>query len=155
MSSQEDSSAGQTHPRSLECHSGQAIPAQSSDPDRVVPISTGIQSLVLQLGPTADRPVCDPIQSQASQVYLSGTGLDSLRSGCSQPFMEQPGRVCLSSSIPSESGRVETRGSGLSQDDIVMDLGVDQLLIHDYRNLQSLSKLQNRFSGYFSPNSFI
>ena len=38
---------------------------------------------------------------------------------------------------------------------IVMGLGVDQLLIHDYRNLQSLSKLQNRFSGYFSPNSFI
>ena len=68
VSSQEDSSAGQTHPRSLECHSGQAIPAQSSDPDRVVPVSTGIQSLVLQLGPTADRSVCDPIQSQASQV---------------------------------------------------------------------------------------
>ena len=47
VSSQEDSSAGQTHPRSLECHSGQAIPAQSSDPDRVVPVSTGIQSLSL------------------------------------------------------------------------------------------------------------
>ena len=118
VSSQEDSSAGQTHPRSLECHSGEAIPAQSSDPDRVVPVSTGIQSLVLQLGPTADRSVCDPIQSQASQVCLSGTGLDGLGSGCSQPFMEQPGRVCLSSSIPSQSGRVETRGSGLSQDDI-------------------------------------
>ena len=118
VSSQEDSSAGQTHPRSLECHSGQAVPAQSSDPDRVVPVSTGIQSLVLQLGPTADRPVCNPIQSQASQVCLSGTGLDSLGGGCPQPFMEQPGRVCLSSSIPSQSGRVKTRGSGLSQDDI-------------------------------------
>ena len=118
VSSQEDSSAGQTHPRSLECHSGQAILAQSSDPDRVVPVSTGIQSLVLQLGPTADRSVCDPIQSQASQVCLSGSGLDSLGGGCSQPFMEQPGRVCFSSSIHSQSGRVETHGSGLSQDDI-------------------------------------
>ena len=83
-----------------------------------MPCSTGVQSLVLQLGPTADRPVCDPFQSQASQVCLSGTGLDSLGSGCSQPFMEQPGHVCLSSSIPSQSGCVETRGSGLSQDDI-------------------------------------
>ena len=118
VSSQEDSSADQTHPRSLECHSGQTIPAQSSDPDRAVPVSTGIQSLVLQLGPTADRSVCDPIQSQASQVCLSGTGLDSLGGGCSQPFMEQPGRVCFPSSSHSQSGRVETHGSGLSQDDI-------------------------------------
>ena len=118
VSSQEDNSAGQTHSGSLECHSRQAIPAQSGDPDRVVPVSTGIQSLVLQLGPTADRSFCHPIQSQASQVCLSGSGLDSLGSGCSQPIMEQPGRVCLSSSIPSQSGHIKTGGSGLSQDDI-------------------------------------
>ena len=118
VSSQEDSSVDQTHPRSLECHSGQAIQAQSSDSDRVVPVSTGIQSLVFKLGPTADRSVCNSVQSQASQVCLSSTGLDSLGSGCSQSFMEQSGRVCLPSGIPSQSGRVKTRGSGLSRDDI-------------------------------------
>ena len=140
---QEDNSAGQTHPGSLECHSGQAIPAQSGDPDRVVPVSTGFPSLVFQLGPTADRSVCNPIQSQASQVCLSGTGLDSLGSGCSQPIMEQPGRVCLSSSIPSQSGCIKTCGSGLSQDDInrsglaqhALVLGSDQSVKSD--SLQS------------------
>ena len=143
MSSQEDNSAGQTHPGSLECQSGQAIPTQSGDPDRVVPVSTGIQLLVLQLGPTADRSVCNPIQSQVSQVCLSGSGFDSLGSGCSQPIMEKPGRVCLSSSIPSQSGHIKTCGSGLSQDDIdrsrlaqhALVLGSDQSVKSD--SLQS------------------
>ena len=116
VSSQEDNSAGQTHSGSLECHSRQAIPTQSGDPDRVVPVSTGVQSLVLQLGPTADKSFCHPIQSQASQVCLSGSGLDSLGGGCSQPVMEQPGRVCLSSSLPSQSGHIQTGEPGFSQD---------------------------------------
>ena len=100
VSSQEDNSAGQTHSGSLECHSRQAVPAQPGDPDRVVPVSTGVQSLVLQLGPAADRSFCHPIQSQASQVCLSSSGFDSLGGGCSQSTMEQPGRVRLSSSLP-------------------------------------------------------
>ena len=137
VSSQEDNSSGQTHSGSLECHSRQAIPAQSGDPDRVVPVSTGIQSLVLQLGPTADGSVCHPIQSQASQVCLSGAGLDSLGSGCSQPIVEQ------SSSIPSQSGHIKTGGSGLSQNDInrpglaqhALVLGSDQSIKSD--SLQS------------------
>ena len=140
VSSQEDSSAGQTHPRSLECHSGQAIPAQSSDPDRVVPVSTGVQSLVLHLGPTTDRSFCHPIQSQASQVCLSGSGLDSLGGGCSQPVMEQPGRVCFSSSLPSQSGHIQTGEPGLSQDinrsglaEHALVLGSDQSIKSDSR----------------------
>ena len=117
VSSQEDNSAGKTHPGSLECHSGQAIQTQSSDSDRVMPVSTGIQSLVFKMGPTADRSLCNSIQSQASQVCFSGSGFDNLGSGCSQSFMEQPGSVCLPSSLPSQSSRVKTCGSGLSQDD--------------------------------------
>ena len=136
-------SAGQTHSGSLECHSRQAIPAQSGDTDRVVPVSTGVQSLVLQLGPTADRSFCHPIQSQASQVCLSGSGLDSLGGGCSQPIMEQPGRVCFSSSLPSQSGHIQTGEPGLSQDDInrpglakhALVLGSDQSIKSD--SLQS------------------
>ena len=141
VSSQEDNSAGQTHSGSLECHSRQAIPAQSGDPDRVVPVSTGVQSLVLQLGPAADRSFWHPTQSQASQVCLSGSGLDSLGGGCSQPIMAQPGRVCLSSSLPSQSGHIQTGESGLSQDDLnrsglakhALVLGSDQSIKSDSR----------------------
>ena len=141
VSSQEDNSAGQTHSGSLECHSRQAVPAQSGDPDRVVPVSTGVQSLVLQLGPAADRSFCHPIQSQASQVCLSGSGLDSLGGGCSQSTMEPPGRVRLSSSLPSQSGHIQTGESGLSQNDLnrsglaqhALVLGSDQSIKSDSR----------------------
>ena len=44
-----------------------ALQAQSSDPDRVVPISAGVQSLELEMGPSAGRPICNPVQSQTSQ----------------------------------------------------------------------------------------
>ena len=136
VSSQEDNSAGQTHSGSLECRSRQAVPAQSGDPDRVVPVSTGVQSLVLQLGPASDRSFCHPIQSQASQVCLSSSGLDSLGGGCSQPTMEQPGRVRFSSSLPAQSGHIQTGESGLSQNDLnrsglaqhALVLGPDQSL---------------------------
>ena len=128
--------AGQTHSGSLECHSRQAVPTQSGDPDRVVPVSTGVQSLVLQMGPASDRSFCHPIQSQASQVCLSSSGLDSLGGGCSQPTMEQPGRVRLSSSLPPQSGHIQTGESGLSQNDLnrsglaqhALVLGSDQSL---------------------------
>ena len=143
VSSQEDNSAGQTHSGSLECHSRQAVPAQPGDPDRVVPVSTGVQSLVLQLGPAADRSFCHPIQSQASQVCLSSSGLDSLGGGCSQSTMEQPGRIRLSSCLPSQSGRIQTGQSGLSQNDLnrsglaqhALVLGSDQSIKSD--SLQS------------------
>ena len=136
VSSQEDNSAGQTHSGSLECHSRQAVPAQSGDSDRVVPVSTGVQSLVLQLGPASDRSFCHSIQSQASQVCLSSSGLDSLGGGCSQPNMEQPGRVRLSSSLPAQSGHIQTGESRLSQNDLnrsglaqhALVLGPDQSL---------------------------
>ena len=56
---QRNSSEGSTHPRSLECNSRQAVQTQSSDPDRVVPISAGVQSLVLKMGPATCRSVCN------------------------------------------------------------------------------------------------
>ena len=51
VSPQRNSSEGPTHSRSLECDSGQTVQTQSSDPDRVVPISEGVQSLLLKMGP--------------------------------------------------------------------------------------------------------
>ena len=49
--SQRNCSESKAHSRSLECDSGQAFQAQSSDPNRVVPLSAGVQSLVFQVGP--------------------------------------------------------------------------------------------------------
>ena len=108
---------GQTHSRSLECDSGQAFQTQSSDPNRVVPISAGVQSFVFQMGPIANRLVCNPVQSQTSSVCITGTGSDSLGSGRPQSPMGKFGRVCLSTSLPGSPGGGQNDRSGLSEDD--------------------------------------
>ena len=115
--SQENCPEGQTHSRSLECDSGQAFQAQSSDPNRVVPISAGVQSFVFRMGPTTSRLVCNPVQSQTSSVCITGTGSDSLGSGRPQSPMGKFGRVHLSTSLPGSPGGGQNDRSGLSADD--------------------------------------
>ena len=44
-----------THPRLLECDSRQIVQTQTTDSDKMVPISAGVQSLVLQIGPNTAR----------------------------------------------------------------------------------------------------
>ena len=117
MSPHRNCSEGSTHSRPLECHSGQAVQTQPSDPDRVVPISAGIQSLVLQMDLTTSGPICNPVQSQALQVCFSGTRLDSLGSSRTESAMGESGYVCLSSSFPSQPGDLQGDRSRLSQND--------------------------------------
>ena len=70
---------GKTHSRSLECDSGQAFQTQSSDSDRVVPISAGVQSFVLQMGPTTSRLVCNTVQlPQFVSPVLAAWAVDAL-----------------------------------------------------------------------------
>ena len=80
--------------------SRQALQTQSSDTDRVVPISAGVQSLVLKMGPATCGPICNPVQSQTSQVCVTGSGSDSLGSGRPQSVKGESGRVCPPSSLP-------------------------------------------------------
>ena len=77
---QGNNSEGKAHPWPLERDNRQTVQAPSSDPDRVVPVAADVQSLVLQMGLTTDRPVCYPVQPQTSQVCITGTGSNSLGS---------------------------------------------------------------------------
>ena len=117
VSPQRDSSAGSAHSRSLECYSRQAVQTQLSDSDRVVTISTGVQSLVLKLGPATCRSICNPVQSQTSQVCVTGSRSDSLGSGRPQSVMGKSGCVRLSSSLPTQPNDFQGDGSRLSQND--------------------------------------
>ena len=108
---------GTAHSRSLECDSGQTFLTQSGDSNRVVPISASVQSFVFHMGPTANRLVCNPVQSQTASVYVTGAGSGSLGSRCSQHTMGEFGHVRLSTSIPDSPGDHQNDGSGLSQDD--------------------------------------
>ena len=114
---QRNSPEGKRHSRSLECDSGQALQTQSSDSNRVVPISAGVQSFVLQMGPARSRLVCNPVQSQTSSVCITGTGSDSLGSRRPQSSMGEFGCVRLSSSLPGPPGGGQDDGSGLSEND--------------------------------------
>ena len=115
--SQRNSPEGKTHSRSLECDSGQAFQTQSSDSNRVVPISAGVQSFVLRPGPTTSRLVCNPVQSQTSSVCITGTGSGSLGSRRPQSSMGEFGCVHLSSSLPGSPGGFQDDGSGLLEND--------------------------------------
>ena len=108
---------GTTHLRSLECDSGQAFPTQSSYSNRVVPISTGVQSFVFHMGPSTNGLVCNPVQSQTPSVCITGAGSGSLGGRRSQSAMGEFRRVRLSTNIPDPPGDSQNEGSGLSQDD--------------------------------------
>ena len=101
----------------FECDSRQTFQAQQGNPNRVVPLSTGVQSVVLQVGPSSSGLVCDQIQSQTTQFCVTGSGSESLGGGRSEPFLGTAERLCIPSSIPASPGSFETKGSGLSQDD--------------------------------------
>ena len=87
VSQQRNSSEGTTHSRSLECNSRQFVQTQASDPDGVVRISAGVQSLVLKMGLTTCRPICNPVQSQTPLVCITGTGPNSMDSRHLEPAM--------------------------------------------------------------------
>ena len=115
--SQGNSPESKAYSRSLECDSGHAVPTQSGDPDRVVPVSAGVQSLVLELGPTTVRPVCNLIQSQTSQVSVTGSRSDSLGNRCLESTMGETGCLRLPSSLSAQPSNLQGDGSGLSQND--------------------------------------
>ena len=103
--SQGNCSESEGHSRSLECDSGQAFQTQSSDSDRVVPISAGVHSLVLQMGPTSGRLVCNPVQSDS----LGGRRFEST--------MGALGGLRLPPGLSDSPGNFQVKGSGLSQND--------------------------------------
>ena len=104
-------------PRSLECDSGQIVQTQTSNSNRVVPISAGVQSLVLQMGPATNRPFCNPVQSQTLQFCVTSTGSNSLGSRRSEPPMGKPGCLCLSTSLSIQPGSFQGDGPRPSEND--------------------------------------
>ena len=115
--SQGHNTTSQAYPRSLKGNSRQALSAQSSDSDRVVPLPSGVQSVVCQVAPTTSGLVCDQVQSQTAQFGVTSSGSGSLGGGRPELILGTPGRLCFSSSIPAPPNSFEAKGSGLSQDD--------------------------------------
>ena len=115
--SQGNSPEGKAHSRSLERDSGQAVQAQSGNPNRVVPGSTGVQSLVLELGSASGGLVCHSAQSQTPQVCVTGSGSDSLGGGRPESSMGKSAGLRFSSSLSAPPSDFQGGGSGLSQND--------------------------------------
>ena len=82
----------------------------------MVPVAASVQSLVLQLGPSTDGPLCNPVQPQTSQVCVAGSGSGSL--GCRHPqhTMGESGCLRVPSGIIAQPSGVEGDGSGLLKD---------------------------------------
>ena len=99
VSPKRNNSQGSTHSGSVECDSRQAIQTQPADPDRTVPVSAHVQSLVFEMGPATGRPMCNLVQQQTSQVCVTRTGSDSLGCGRTESVMGKPGCLCLFSGL--------------------------------------------------------
>ena len=149
--SQANSAPGKAHSGPLECDSGQVVSTQSDHTDRVVPVSGGVQSVVLSVGPAPGRPVCDPVQPQTSEVCVSGSRSNILGSGCSEPSMGESGCVRLPSSLSSQPSTLESSRSRMPQDDSdgsgvakhALVLGSGSLNLHAWL-LESLSHSEAR-----------
>ena len=115
--SQGNSPEGQTHPRPLECYNGQIFQTQTSDSAGMVPISAGVQSLVFQMEPTTARPFYNLVQSQTSQVCVTGTGSKGLGSRRLEPDIGEPRCLRLSTSVTTQQGSFQGDRPGLSQND--------------------------------------
>ena len=112
-----NSSESPAHSGSVKCDSRQALSAQSGNPDRVVSRSEGVQSLVLEMGPTTSGSVCHPVQLQTPQVCLTGSGSDCLGGGRSESILAGSGYVCLPSRRPPQPSGLQDSGAGVSTDD--------------------------------------
>ena len=66
------------------------------------------------MGPTTSGPICNPVQSQASQVCFTGTGSDSLGNRRTESAMRESGCIYLSSSFSSQPGDLQGDRSRLS-----------------------------------------
>ena len=102
------------HPRGITLR---AVQTQPANHDRVVPLSAGVQSLVLEMGPATCRPDCNPVQPQTSQVCITSTGSDSLSSRHNESVMRESGCLHLYSSLATQPSDLKGNGSGLSQND--------------------------------------
>ena len=87
-----------THSRPAEFGSRQAIQARPDNSNRVVPPSRGLPGNMQQVAPTSDRPLCNKVQQQTSQICVTSAGPPGLRSPCTQPAMGGFGPICLPTS---------------------------------------------------------
>ena len=105
VQSQAYSSKGQAHSGKVECDSRQTVQEQAGNPDRVVSPAGGLQPLMCQVAHASGRSFCHKVQSQATQVCVSGTRSTGVEGRCSQPEL---GRSrCVPSSVSSGQGDLQ------------------------------------------------
>lgn len=70
---------------------------EQTNSNRMVSGSIGIQSHISDLRETNDRSVCDSFQSQVTNVCVTGSGQQSIFSGCNVTQLERTPCICVSS----------------------------------------------------------
>ena len=109
-----DCATSPTHPGSPECHCRQTVPTQTGDPDGMVPPSGDFRSHLPEVAHTSSRFVCNQVQSQTSQICVSGSGQVSLACRCIEPPVGGLGRLCLPSDSSTRTGGLQAPGPRVS-----------------------------------------
>ena len=112
-----NSVTGQTHSESPKSHCRQTVQTQTGDSDRVVSPAGGFRPTLPEVAHTGSGLIRNQIQSQTSQVCVTGSGPFGLESRCFESSVGGSGCLCLSSSSNSGTSGHQTVGPKVSQND--------------------------------------
>ena len=117
MNKEGDMKSGSDTFRSPKCHCRQTVKTQTGDSDGVVSAAGGFRPTLPEVAHTGSGLIHNQIQSQTSQVWVTGSGLFGLESRCFEPSVGGSGRLCLSSGSNSGTSGHQNVGPKVSQND--------------------------------------
>ena len=106
----------ETHTGFTQCNSGRPLKEEPDPTNRVVPISTDLQTNFQTLGESASGPVRNQPKQKTSYICLSNSRSSGLGSRCPQRPMGKPGCLRFSSHHPTAQGCTITSISNVQDD---------------------------------------
>lgn len=79
----------ETHTGAIECSGGQTVEGWRNTTNRVVVTSEDNSSTMVGMGTTVDRPICNQVQQQASNVCIPDSRRESIRHRCDDVELEE------------------------------------------------------------------
>ena len=147
-------SQSQTHFRSAEYGSRQAIQARPDHPNRVVSPPRGFPKNLQQVAPASNRPICHEVQQQDASVCVTGTGplataVDALslswmiwvHTPSHQPYWAKWWRSCRTPHADSDYSGVALKGFQDFCSDKIVLVATDNTTLVSYINKEGGMRL--------------
>ena len=97
-----------THPRITQCNSGRPLQEEPDPINRMVPLSTNLQTNFQTLGESASGPIHNQPEHKTPSLRLSNSRPSGMGCGCPEHSMGKPGCVHFPSHRPAAQGCTKT-----------------------------------------------